>query len=123
MTTATAAKKTTSLPKDCLDIDYLPLEVAGFLAKRVAATLNPYHGKLIIQVVRPANAEALGLGAFHVIDEYVDFKGNIRSESVVMSLSIKARPVLVQDETGRTKTGWEVWMKKPKDWEMITKVS
>lgn len=127
MTTATATK-TTTLPKGCIELDSLPLEVASVLARQVAHELNPHHGRLSIQVVSPNSTKMNPLATaqapygFHVIDEYVDFKGNISTQSVVMSLSLKALPVLVHDKTDRTRTGWEVWMKVPKGWKKMATV-
>jgi len=124
MTTATisiepsTAPKTTTLPKGCLEMDDLPLEVASILAERVAVILNPSYGHLSIEVV-----EVNGLyTGFHVIDTHY-YYGDKKSQSVLMSTSLRAKPIIVGEvETGKRRMGWEVWMKVPKGWRMVTRV-
>jgi hypothetical protein len=118
MTTATATRKTTTLPKGCIDIDDLPFEVASVLAERVASFLNPSYGHLSIEVVE-VNGQHTG---FHVIDTHY-YYGDKKSQSVLMSTSLKAKPICMKEVgTGLRRMGWEVWMKKPKGWDMVTKV-
>ena len=114
------ADKPTTLPKGCLEIDDLPLEVACVLATRVAVIIHPYYGHMSVEMVE-VNGECNG--CFHVIDEYVDFKGNVSTQSVLMSTSLRAKPIILGESTGKNRMGWEVWMKVPnKGWRMVTRV-
>lgn len=114
-----AKKPRTTLPKGCLEVDDLPLEVARILAERVAVIIHPSYGHLSIEVM---DVNGLYTG-FHVIDTYVDFMGKTSTQSVLMSTSLRAKPVIVGEvETGKRRMGWEVWMKVPKGWRMVTRV-
>jgi len=118
------ADKPTTLPKGCLEIDDLPLEVASVLAIRVAKIIHPFEYPNNLQMeVEVVEVNGLYTG-FHVVETQLspDYLGNYKKQSVLMSTSLRAKPIILGKRTWEIKMGWEVWMKVPKGWRMVTRV-